>query len=250
MNYFNVDLPIFELDDNNKIKIPEHVKKIWFDVGTSFNSPNSIYFLNRNPEGFAICFDPDPRMYFGMYSRYYVSQNVWLVDNNHHTAEEERNKRVNNGLHSSFCENTEEIVKDTDVLTRYIFVPTAISNEKGHKLLYFDHHHGSSSLSGRSISPTGKSHYVPTTPLSTFIDMIPDRFEYMDHLKVDAEGHDMDVLESGDITRFVVITTEMKLDDYLKTRGFEFIKNQPGGFSYVNTKYKHLLGDIDYHMRG
>ena len=250
MNYFTVNLPIFELDDNEKIKIPDFVKNIWFDVGTSFNSPNSIYFLKRNPKGFVICFEPDPRMYFGVYARHYVSENVWLVDNNHPTAKIERDKRTRNGLHSSFCENTEEFVKENDVLTRYIIVPTAISNSEGHKLLYLDKHHGSSSFSGKSVSPTGKSHYVPTFPLSKFIKMILDRFEHIDHLKIDAEGHDINVLESGDITKFVVITMEMRDDKYLESRGFRFIKAQNGGHSYVNKKYEHLLSGIDYHIRG
>ena len=52
-NYLSVNLPICKLNDG-KFMIPESCDRIWFDIGTSINSPNGVQFLKRNKNGFVI----------------------------------------------------------------------------------------------------------------------------------------------------------------------------------------------------
>lgn len=242
MEYFKLNLPIFKTE-NGKIIIPENTQNIWFDVGASFNSPNSVQFLKRNPNGFAIGFEPDPRMYFTVYCAYLFSQNLWLLDKSHVSCQEERHRRMAYGLKS---DDVTEFLSENDIMSRYIIVPTAISNQSGENYLSLDAHAGSSALHA-----SNENFLVPTRRLDEFINMIPDRFQYLDHLKIDAEGHDGTVIESaGDlIKRFVVVTSEADTLEILRPHGFEHLENQNGGVSYVNVMFKHLLSSIDYKIR-
>lgn len=143
-DYFKINLPIFKLN-SGKINVPQNCTSIWFDVGTSFNSPNSIQYINRNPNGFVLAFEPDPRMYFGAYSINNFANNLWLLDDKHPTAQKEVDKRKREGLSSKLFSIT-EYLKREDAMIRYILVPTAIGLEDNKSRLHFDSHHGSSSL--------------------------------------------------------------------------------------------------------
>ena len=250
MDYFNINLPIFKLKDN-KIIIPDSCNKIWIDVGTSVNCPNGTNFLRRNKDGFVLGFEPNPKSYFTIYSLYYINQNKWLIDNNHPTAKIEMDKRKKNTKTIPFSDNTEEFINRNDFMNRFIIVPCAISNKEGYSDLYFSKHEGSSSLNKNWSLTLNETFKVPTYPLKKFIDMIPDRFEYIDHLKIDAEGHDIKVLRSLDdrIQKIAAITTEQRLDYYLNKVGFKLILLQNGGYTYINNKYKHLKDDLDYLIR-
>lgn len=195
-------------------------------------------------------FEPNPKSYFTIYSLYYINQNKWLVDNEHKTAEIERNKRQTNPKLKLF-NNTEEFINRKDFMDRFILVPCAISTTEGHADLHFSKHEGSSSLNKNWPLLTDESFKVATYPLQKFVDMIPDRFEYIDHLKIDAEGHDIDVLKSlGDrITKVASITTEQRLDAFLLENGFKFLLTQNGGTTYINNKYIHLKDELDFYIR-
>jgi len=247
-DYYSVNLPLFKLDENKKILIPKETDSIWFDVGLSFSAPNSVQFLNRNPAGFVIGFEPDPRMYFSLFSAPYFAQNMWLLDNSHSSAKEELEYRKSkSSLSDTFKHSTEEYLEISDALKRYIIVPAAISDYRGTARLNFDPHHGSSTLA----RPSSDNHLISTFRLDEFIDMVPSRFEYIDHLKIDAEGLDHKVVLSAGflINKFVVISTEMRMDALMHRIGFKFIKIQPGSFSYVNVNKEDLLPKIDYEIR-
>ena len=82
--------------------------------------------------------------------------------------------------------------------------------------------------------------------------MIPDKYTYIEHVKIDVESHDLEVLLSAEntIERIAVITVEDEnCHSYLINNNFEFLEQQNGGFSYINKKYKHLLSNLDYFIR-
>ena len=150
--------------------------------------------------------------------------------------------------------DTEEFIKKEDYLNRYIFIPVAISNEEGIKTLYNNKHEGSSSLEKTwgGIDINNKTD-VMAFKLRKFIEMIPERFTYIEHLKIDCEGHDLNVLKSCEdlIGRIAVITIEENnARGYLLNTGiFEFLETQNGGYTFINKKYKNLLGTLDYYIR-
>lgn len=84
--------------------------------------------------------------------------------------------------------------------------------------------------------------------------MIPKRYIYIDHLKIDAEGNDLDVLKSAEdsIKRCAIITIEdnnTEIKKYLHDNEFTFLEEQKGGYSYINNLYKDKIKDIDYYIR-
>ena len=63
---------------------------------------------------------------------------------------------------------------------------------------------------------------------------------------------DLNVLKSCEdlINRIVVITIEENATGYLLDTGiFEFLEEQNGGYTFINKKYKNLLGKLDYYIR-
>jgi FkbM family methyltransferase len=222
-------------------------------VGTSFASPNSIQFLKRNPRGFVVGFEPDPRMYFSIFSAEQFANNLWLLDESNPSATEELNKRrMNTRLDDVFKQGTEEYISTDDMFDRYIIIPAAVCDEDSIAILNFSSHHGSSSLHAMS-EKVGRNHPVKTIELHSVIDMIPEKFEYLDHLKIDAEGMDHKVVLSAKdrIDRFVVVSSEMRLDSLMNSLGFDFLTEQPGSFSYINRSKKHVFdtGVVDYKIR-
>ena len=83
--------------------------------------------------------------------------------------------------------------------------------------------------------------------------MVPNRYEYIEHVKIDCEGHDMEVIKScGDlIDKVAVFTVEDKNAGQflLNTQKFDFLEAQNGGYSFINKKYKHLSDKLDYFIR-
>lgn len=251
-DYLTINLPICKLD-NNKFNIPETCDRIWFDVGTSINSPNGVQFLKRNKNGFVIGFEPNPRMYFTIYSMYYINQNKWLIDKNHPSALLEKKKREQNQKRQIF-NDTEEFIDKDDYMKRYILIPTAISTKSGQLNMFENINEGSTSLEkswyGNILDNTFK---VNVQPLKKYIEMVPERFKYIEHIKIDCEGHDIEVLKScGDLIKKVAVFTieDKNAMDYLLSSGhFEFLEYQNGGISAINKKYKYLLNNLDYFIR-
>lgn len=250
-NNFVLPVPICKLKDE-KFIIPEFINKIWIDVGTSINCPNGTQFLKRNNDGFVIGVEPNPQMYFTIPSLYFIRQNKWLVDNKHPSAEIEKNKRIKNQKRQIF-NDTEEIIEKEDFKKRFIILPCAINETSEFTNMYSNVHEGSSSLNP-NWNGCDKNDTIPifTIPLSDILSKIPDRFEYIDHLKIDCESLDLKVVKSCGkyLQKIVVITVEDEnVSKYLLNNGFEFLERQNGGISYINKKFLHLKNKIDYFIR-
>ena len=105
---------------------------------------------------------------------------------------------------------------------------------------------------------------VPCILLSGFLSLIPwNRFEYIEHIKIDTQGNDLRVLQSaGDYLakRVVFVTAECtargyshthtkdELDQFMMGQGFKFIKetNKGGNKTYINRKFQKLMNKLDY----
>ena len=93
---------------------------------------------------------------------------------------------------------------------------------------------------------------MKTFPLKKFIDMIPEDINFIEHVKIDCEGHDLNVIKSAgeSINRIAVITCEdINCHSYLLNNNFSFLEEQNGGFSFINNNYKNLLSELDYFIR-
>ena len=139
-------------------------------------------------------------------------------------------------------------------MKRYLLIPTAISTVSGTMDMYKNIHEGSTSLekkwNGNKLDSTFK---VNVHPLKKFIQMVPDRYEYIEHVKIDCEGHDEEVLKSCEnlIDKVAVFTVEDKNAGQflINTQKFDFLETQNGGNSFINKKYIHLKNNLDYFIR-
>ena len=132
-------------------------------------------------------------MYFTIYSMYYINRNKWLVDNGHPAALIEKNKRIKNQKRQLY-NDTEEFINKDDFMNRYILIPCAISDDN-FKKLYQHNHEGSNSLNEDwSNININEYLYVKTYPLKKFIDMVPENINFIEHVKIDCEGHDLIVI--------------------------------------------------------
>jgi len=137
-------------------------------------------------------------------------------------------------------------------MKRYIFIPSAIGTKEGFSELFDNTHEGSYSLNTNWTGILKNSKLkVNVMPLEKFINMVPERFEFIEHIKVDCEGNDIDVIKSAgkSIEKVAVITTEQRDDNFFKGIGFIFLESQNGGYSYINKKFKHLHKKLDYFIR-
>ena len=248
---FVLPLPICNLK-NDKFIIPQSINKLWIDVGTSINCPNGTQFLIRNKDGFVIGIEPNPQMYFTIPSMHYLRENKWLIDNKHPSALIEKNKRIKNQKRQIF-NDVEEVLEKNDFKNRFILLPCAINERREHTYMYNNKHAGSSSLNsnwpGCDINDKIP---VYTIPLSDILSKIPNNFEYIDHLKVDCESLDLNVIKSAGnyLEKIAVITFEdNNVSNYLLNNGFIFLENQNGGTSFINKKFLHLKDKIDYFIR-
>uniref|UniRef100_A0A6C0B0H3 Methyltransferase FkbM domain-containing protein n=1 Tax=viral metagenome TaxID=1070528 RepID=A0A6C0B0H3_9ZZZZ len=214
--------------------IPEGVTNIKIDIGLGMMNVNSLDWLEKNTNLCLLCFEPNL---------------------------ESRNSCIN---HMNSMNN---IIKNNN--NTVIILPYALSNiAEPTKLNFYSmlHDGGTSSLYKPIDARLGPIKYetvVDTYSLKHFFDLFPwDRFEYIDYIKIDAQGADFDILKSaGDYLKdkVVFITAEPESEyydgcqdnttknmiEYLKTQNFEQI-NHPNTQdpTFLNNKFKHLYNKI------
>lgn len=123
---------------------------------------------------------------------------------------------------------------------------------------------------GRRLFKTTKTIQVPTMRLDTLIKK--ERIRYVDFMKIDAQGHDLEVLKSlgksiskvreivveGSLTPFNIYDgqTNQKdaIVDYMQLNGFKLHKqeklsrNQEINMWFVNTKFSRIQKNKFYHF--
>jgi hypothetical protein len=226
----------------NKIIIKEDIKNVKLDIGLSYNAPQSQNWLKNEPNLLVIGFEPNPEFLQSILSNEIIKKR----DNNH--GEPINNKYINE---------------------RFFLFPIALSNviEPTEMIFYKTIEDcGTSSLFKPIDDSLGKYEIVKSVPvysLKHFFDLFPwDRFEYIDYIKIDAQGSDLDIIKSaGDYLKEKVVfitaepefckykdcqnnTTENMIE-YLNSQGFISI-NHPNTFdpTFLNKKFKHLYEKI------
>jgi FkbM family methyltransferase len=153
---------------NGKIEFPINIKKIKIDVGLSGNAPQSEIWTQRDPELLVIGFEP-----LG------------------------KNRKMIADFSSPW-----PIKLDPHKIRKSVFVvPVALSSKrslKDLKMYITEDDAGSSSL----LVPIGLSfkefEFVPVFSLDDFFSFFPfSKFRYVDHLKIDAQGMDLEILKGS-----------------------------------------------------
>ena len=215
--------------------IPKNIKHYKIDIGLGMNNIHSQDWLKYEKDLFVFMFEPN-------------------IDSK-----------------NSSLENTNKI---KDIIqtnsNAFTIIPVALSNVENQTTMEFYsmlNDGGTSSLykpiNINRLGPVKNKNLVSVFSLKHFFDLLPwDKIEYIEYIKIDAQGSDFDIIQSAGnylSERVVFITAEPENNDYqycnhntcenmtnyLLSQNFEKI-NHPNTDdpTFINKKFKHLYDKI------
>ena len=185
-------------------KIPKNCTHVKIDIGLSYGANQSSTWLHREPNLFVIGFEPNPESVENI-----KAGNIQLRHPSHAPAGEPLDKKhLDSG--------------------RMMIVQKALSNveKEEHMTFYINSKDcGTSSLfkhDEKYLGPIKSQTNVSVISLKMFFDTFPwDRFEYIDYIKIDAQGSDLNILKGA--------------GDYLKEK-VVFVTAEPDGNQYFGAE--------------
>jgi len=186
------------MDEYFKIlKINENITNVKLDIGLSYSAPISQSWLENEDNLLVIGFEPNPNSVFNI-----LSKNIIKRVPNH--GKPIQNEYINN---------------------RFFIFPIALSSNIDNpcQMIFYETQNdiGCSSLYkpiDNNLGTFKTQHLVPVYSLKHFFDLFPfDRFEYIDYIKIDAQGSDFDIIKgAGNYLkeRVVYITAEPENRQY------------------------------------
>jgi FkbM family methyltransferase len=221
------------LDENNKIKIPDWVKKIKLDIGTSLSAPNSEIWLQRENDLMVFGFEPNIHNIKILHE----GQNYWP----HHIKKE----RIDNS---------------------FFLVNCGLSNERNESQKFYctgDNNSGTSSLFKPKTFEVLDTIDIPVITLNDFFDLFPwDKINVIDQIKIDAQSSDFNIIKGMDrymCEKVIYIDVEtntngqyyseespMELKNYMIEKNFECV-NWGINATFLNKKFKDISDKVNYH---
>jgi FkbM family methyltransferase len=231
----------------NKIEIPSSCSHVKIDIGLSYTAPISNKWLVKESDVFVMGFEPNP----------YCCKMI-MTSNFGPTQFPDFNLE-------------ERFIKEG----RFILFPSALSdvdNVTTQKFYINKNDYGTSSLythNQTTLGPIEQIINVNVINLKMILDGFPwDRFEYIDYIKIDAQGSDLKILKgAGDYLKEKVVyitaepdghyynncenCSEENIDNFMISQGFNRIKH-PNTVdpTYINTKFLHLKDKVWIHQCG
>jgi len=233
------------------ITIPEYINQIKIDVGLAGEAPNSALWLSQTIDRFVIGIEPVDRHWDDLHSYTQTDRNI----QDFYSIQLDKNAVVMG----------DKII--CPINDRFFGIKGAIDNIPNltlQKFYQMEQHNGSTGSSSL-LKPTSSHPYkvdkvieVETFPLEYILDLIDwDRFSYIEQIKTDCEGKDLDVVKSIGkyIDKIVFINSEATnnghywegsqnnhnfIKEILKM-GFKMINWDGGNVSFVNFKYKNEI---------
>jgi FkbM family methyltransferase len=231
--------------ENGKIVIPKTIKKIKFDIGIAIEAVHTEDWLNKESDDLLV-FGFEALPYCIDETKKYFSQPISKWNNN-------------------------TIINTSWLNNQFIIVPVALGNKSNETVDFYvtNTNIGCSSL----LKPSNVLEMkgvtleniisVPIFKLSDFFELLPlDSIEYIEYIKVDVQGMDLEVIKSGGeyISDKVVFVTmeeettqyENALDnnlenmvDYMNSIGFSRINHTNcSDATFLNRKFQHLADSI------
>lgn len=230
---------------NSKILIPESIKHVKLDVGLSYGAPISQQWLSREDNLMVFGFEPNP----------------------------EAVECIRSPTNSKKHECHGDILEHKYLDKQCFILPVALSAETEQTKPFYitTVDEGCSSF----YKPSGvlfdveKIIQVPVITLADFLSVFPfDQIPYIEYLKIDAQGADLDILRgAGDyLEKIVFITAESsvgnlyldvkdndvnKVDEYMKEQGFfRVLHPNTGDPTYLNYRYRDIASSIFIYQQG
>lgn len=225
--------------------IPENCTHVKIDIGLSYGANQSSEWLEREPNLMVFGFEPNP-------------ESVQCIRNG--------NIQLRHPSHAAAGRPID--IRHLNSGRMHIF-PVGLSNVEKEEVMNFyvnAYDCGTSSLfthDQKRLGPIEKVINVPIINLKIFFDNFPwERFEYIDYIKIDAQGSDLNILKGAGnylSERVVFVTAEPAGNEYfgaydcltpnivayMKSQGFEYIKHpNTQDPTFINRKFIHLYDKI------
>jgi FkbM family methyltransferase len=186
-------------------KIPLNKKRVKIDIGLSYNAPHAqIWFANdnNNDDLYIFGFEPNPYNVKSILNKNIINRHQYVIEN-----------------------------KYIDI-NHFCLIDVALSNVKEMKEIDFyctKNDSGTSSLycpNSNLPDEIKEIIKVPVYSLKHFFDIFDwDRFPYIEYIKIDAQGSDLDILIGA--------------EDYLKNR-VVYITAEPENTQYDNSEHNNF----------
>jgi FkbM family methyltransferase len=218
--------------------IPEICTHVKIDIGLSYNAPQSQDWLSKEKDLMVFGFEPNP-------------ESVDCI--------------MKGNIHKKHPINTNQLENKFIDEKRFHIFPVALSNiEKVEKMDFWVNANdaGTSSLFAhyeKELGPIKSCIEVPVFSLKMFFDSFPwDRFTYIDYIKIDAQGSDLNILKgAGDYLKEKVVyvtaepdghqyigaheCNENNINNYMNSQGFTRINHEnTSDPTYINNKFLNL----------
>lgn len=206
-----------EFEPNGTIRLPVWCRSVKVDVGLSFNAKMSFEWIQRQPNDLLVfAFEPVP----------------------------ENLKQIKAKMQSH--------PNQAWIRSRLILLPLALADKFGRQNFYVTQDTGQSSFLKPTKASIKEIEQVEVVTLKSLLSLIPvEKMPYIDYLKTDCQGTDLDVLRgAGDaITRFIAITSESETANYKGSiNGICQIRKYLTGFGFVQINSRNplraLIGDL------
>jgi hypothetical protein len=229
--------------ENNKIKIPSNFKHIKFDIGLSYGANQSQNWLSNETDLLVFGFEPNPN-------------SVNLIRSPTNTKQ--------HPLHP-------DVLEQKYINTSAYIIPIAFGNNTNTMLDFYvtENDEGCSSLYKPVYFPIKDIIKVPVFSLSDFFELLPlDTIPYIEYIKIDAQGSDFDIIQSGgtyirDKVVFVTLepecnqysetnhNNEQNITNYMNSNGFQRIHHSNiEDPTYVNLKFLEEAKNIYIFQKG
>jgi hypothetical protein len=252
--------PETALRDGNFV-FPDSVRYVRIDVGLSSHASHSAWFLDLYKDRCSVGIEPDPRcckdLVYGSDSypeckRLIINKQVIRHNNSDVCSLDSRFILINCAI--------SDVIAPTQ-LPFYLTDAQLTGSNNQYKVF------GASSLHEPTpLHPAGgySTQNVVAIPLSEIIKAIPDRFHFIEEIKVDTEGHDYQVLKSAGefIKKAVYVTVESGtnaprhhlgvvvdsknstrsvIQNYMKNMGFRVDFEDADDQRYINVHLQQLV---------
>ena len=231
--------------ENGVIKTPDRYTKICIDVGLSETAPNSAVWMLNDPNRCVVGIEP-------------LDYNWERLEGKH-----DRGKDYTVGwpaVRTNPCGVHVENRKIIDIPNRFYGLQCAIDNitHPEEKTFYHMVNEGGSSLlkpSDKNNDEIKKIEMIQCVSLKDILNHIDwVKFKVIEHLKVDCEGHDLEVIKSaqGYLDKIIFITFEMskynrghwdghydfkEAECYMEEKDFVPVAYDGGNVIYLNKRF-------------
>jgi len=202
------------MDIFSDLNIPETCSHVKIDVGLSYGANQSSNWLDNESDVMVFGFEPNPESY-----QCIINGNIQLRHPSHAGSGNPLNKQHLDSGRMKIFNVALSNVKDIESMEFYVN-----SKDCGTSSLY--------SHDQQYLGPIEKVIKVPVYSLKMFFDHFPwERFSYIDYIKIDAQGSDLNILKGA--------------QHYL-TEKVVFVTAEPDGYQYKGAHECNTENMTDY----